>query len=51
VQAALKFVDWAFKNGDQMALDLDYVPLPATVKDQVRAAWKGVTDPAGKPIF
>jgi phosphate transport system substrate-binding protein len=51
VQAALKFVDWAFKNGDKLALDLDYVPLPANVKDQVRNAWKGVTDPAGKPIF
>ena len=51
VQAALKFVDWAFKNGDQMALELEYVPLPANVKDMVRNAWKGVTDPAGKPIF
>lgn len=51
VQAALKFVDWAFANGDKLALDLDYVPLPANVKDQVRNAWKGVTDPAGKPIF
>ncbi|MDP3256861.1 phosphate ABC transporter substrate-binding protein PstS [Bosea sp. (in: a-proteobacteria)] len=51
VQAALKFIDWAFKNGDKLALDLDYVPLPANVKDQVRNAWKGVTDPAGKPIF
>ena len=48
---ALKFVDWAFKNGDKMASELDYVALPATVKDQVRAAWKGVTDSAGKPIF
>ncbi len=51
VGAALKFVDWAFKNGDKLALDLEYVPLPATVKDQVRASWKGVTDPTGKPIF
>lgn len=50
-EAALKFVDWAFKNGDQLALDLEYVPLPAGVKDQVRAAWKGVTDQSGKPIF
>ena len=23
----LKFFDWAFKNGDQLAADLDYVPL------------------------
>ncbi|TCR68369.1 phosphate ABC transporter substrate-binding protein PstS [Bosea sp. BK604] len=51
VQAALKFVDWAYSKGDQLALDLDYVPLPANVKDQVRAAWKGVTDNSGKPIF
>jgi phosphate transport system substrate-binding protein len=51
VEAALKFVDWAFQKGDALALELDYVPLPATVKDQVRAAWKGVTDPSGKPIY
>jgi phosphate transport system substrate-binding protein len=27
-QEALKFFDWSFKNGKQMALELDYVPLP-----------------------
>lgn len=27
-QQALKFFDWSFKNGKQMALELDYVPLP-----------------------
>jgi hypothetical protein len=26
--ATLKFFDWAYKNGDKMAADLDYVPLP-----------------------
>ena len=49
--AALKFFDWAFTNGDKLALDLEYVPMPAPVKAQVRAYWKGITDPAGKPIF
>ncbi len=34
--ASLKFFDWAFVNGDQMASDLEYVPLPASVKDLVR---------------
>ena len=24
----LKFFDWAFKNGDKMADELDYVPMP-----------------------
>jgi phosphate transport system substrate-binding protein len=47
----LKFFDWAFTNGDKLALDLEYVPMPAPVKAQVRAYWKGLTDPAGKPIF
>jgi len=30
-QEALKFFRWAFKNGDKMAEDLDYVPLPDNV--------------------
>jgi len=38
--AALKFFDWAFKNGAQMAADLDYVPLPESLVKQVRATWQ-----------
>lgn len=30
-QEALKFFRWAFKNGDKMAEELDYVPLPDSV--------------------
>src|SRR5580704_71357 len=37
---ALKFFDWAFKNGGKMAADLDYVPLPDALVQQVRATWK-----------
>jgi phosphate transport system substrate-binding protein len=37
--AALKFFDWAYKNGAKMAADLDYVPLPDTLIAQVRATW------------
>lgn len=32
----LKFFDWAFKNGKQLALDLDYVPLPDSLTNQIR---------------
>ena len=32
----LAFFDWAFKNGKQMALELDYVPLPDTLTQQIR---------------
>lgn len=49
--AALKFFEWAYANGDKMADDLDYVPLPATVKDLVRKQWTDqIKDTAGKPI-
>jgi len=33
----LKFFDWAFKNGKQMALDLDYVPLPDSLTNEIRS--------------
>jgi len=33
---ALKFFDWAFKNGKKQALDLDYVPLPDALTEQIR---------------
>ncbi|HEV3183110.1 MAG TPA: phosphate ABC transporter substrate-binding protein PstS [Steroidobacteraceae bacterium] len=38
--AALKFFDWAYRNGAKMAADLDYVPLPGSLVDQVRNTWK-----------
>lgn len=36
----LKFFDWAFKNGDKMAAELDYVPMPDEVTKQIADAWK-----------
>jgi phosphate transport system substrate-binding protein len=35
-QEAIKFFDWAFKNGKQAALELDYVPLPDILTKQIR---------------
>jgi phosphate transport system substrate-binding protein len=35
-QEALKFFDWSFKNGKQMAADLDYVALPDSLTRQIR---------------
>jgi phosphate transport system substrate-binding protein len=48
---ALKFFDWAYKNGGKMAQDLDYIPMPDGVVKQIEASWKGVKDDSGKPIF
>jgi phosphate transport system substrate-binding protein len=47
---ALKFFDWAYKNGDKTADDLDYVPMPPVVKAQIEKAWGEIKDAAGKPI-
>ena len=47
----LKFFDWAYKSGDQMADDLDYVPLPDAVKSLVRKQWSDqIKDAGGKAI-
>ena len=48
---ALKFFDWAYKNGGKMAADLDYVPLPDSVVKIVKDSWKSITGADGKPIF
>ena len=48
--ASLKFFDWAYVNGDKAAADLEYVALPASVKDLVRKQWASVVDGAGKPV-
>ncbi len=47
---SLKFFEWAFNTGDQMAVDLAYVPLPASVKDLVRKEWAQIKDAGGKPV-
>jgi len=40
---ALKFFDWAFKNGKKLASDLDYVPLPDALTEQIRSkVWSQV---------
>jgi phosphate transport system substrate-binding protein len=48
---ALKFFDWAYKSGDKMAEDLDYVPMPDAVVDLIHKEWAGVKGTDGKPIF
>jgi phosphate transport system substrate-binding protein len=48
--ASLKFFDWAFNNGDGMATELEYVPLPAAVKDLVRREWAKIQDGTGKAV-
>lgn len=47
----LKFFDWAFKNGNQAANELDYISLPESVVAEIRSQWKAkVKDASGKPV-
>ena len=36
----VQFFNWAFKNGDESAEKLEYIPLPANLKDDIRSYWK-----------
>lgn len=47
---ALKFFDWAYKNGDKTASDLDYVPMPDSVKAIILKSWNEIKDTSGKTI-
>lgn len=47
---SLKFFSWAYANGDKMADDLDYVPMPASVKTAIEKSWAEIKDASGKSI-
>ena len=48
----LRFFDWSFKNGNGMASDLDYVPMPDAVVKLIQSQWKSqLKDQAGKPVY
>jgi len=48
----LKFFDWAYVDGDKLARDLDYVPLPDSVVKLIQTSWKSqIKDVNGKPVW
>ncbi len=48
----LKFFDWAYNSGSQMAESLDYIPMPEKVVKLIRAAWKKeIKDGSGKAVW
>lgn len=48
--SSLKFFEWAYKNGDQTANALDYVPMPANVKAIIEKSWGEIKDTSGKAV-
>ena len=52
VKEVLKFFDWAYVDGDKLAQDLDYVPLPDSVVKLIQSSWKSqIKDASGKPVW
>jgi phosphate transport system substrate-binding protein len=47
---ALKFFAWAYKNGDASAAELDYVSMPASVKELVMSKWSDMKGADGKAV-
>jgi phosphate transport system substrate-binding protein len=47
----MKFFDWTYKSGGKIATDLDYIPLPASVQDTVRAAWRKDIMANGQAVY
>ena len=47
---ALKFFDWAYAQGDKTAADLDYVPMPDSVKAIILKSWGDIKDTSGKAV-
>ncbi|PNU20260.1 phosphate ABC transporter substrate-binding protein PstS [Geothermobacter hydrogeniphilus] len=50
-RAVLSFFDWCYKNGGEIANNLDYVPMPAKVVDMVEATWRQEIKASGKPVW
>jgi phosphate transport system substrate-binding protein len=49
---ALKFFAWSYANGDKMAEELHYVPIPDSVVQDVRKSWTTeIRDASGKPLL
>ena len=49
--AVMRFFDWAYRSGGPAAEQLDYIPLPATVQERVRAVWRSQVLANGKPVY
>ena len=47
---SLKFFEWAYKQGDKTAADLDYVPMPESVKNVIYKSWNDIKDTSGKVV-
>lgn len=51
VAGVLNFFDWAYDQGDDAAVALDYVPFSDTAVALFKDSWQQVVDSDGKPVY
>jgi phosphate transport system substrate-binding protein len=50
-EAMLKYFDWCYAHGDDVAKELYYVPIPDNVVELVRAEWTRDLRAGGKSLW
>lgn len=49
--AMMNFFDWCFRQGQDLAIDLHYVPIPPNVYDRVQSQWSKEIFVNGAPVW
>ena len=50
-QAMLKYFDWCYRHGAEIAEKLHYVPMPENVVEQVETLWKTIKTTDGQAVW
>lgn len=50
-KAMLSFFDWCYRYGQQMAREIDYVPIPETLVEMVEKSWQEQIVCAGEKVW
>ncbi len=50
-QTMLTFFDWCYKHGNEIAAELDYVPIPKSVVEIIESTWTKEIKSNGKPVW
>jgi phosphate transport system substrate-binding protein len=49
--AMLRFFDWCYAHGAEMAIEKDYVPIPENVVEMIQTSWEEQLTAGGEPVW
>jgi len=47
----LRFFDWCYAHGAEMAIEKDYVPIPENVVEMIQTSWEEQLTAGGEPVW